>query len=229
MQGPPSIPARRRRIRLAWVVTGGSLAIALGAIAVWAFEPESGCGGGSVEFARIDRMGSAAMAPLLAPGDLVWVHRRAFCRAEPKRGDLAVVAPPRPEPGPLILRVVGLPGDQVELRRGQLFLNGVAVERDWLESAIHTDESGSARQATRFIEGLPGGARYEVRLANLAAADETIPALTVPPDHYFLLGDNRDVAEDSRAFGALARSEIVDRPWRILWSTSWDRVWLPLQ
>ena len=222
MRERPFTSDRRRRLRR-WLL---SLAAAAGltAGAIWAFGPDGGCDGGPAAFDRVERMPSDAMAPTLGRGELLWVNRRAFCRLAPKRGDLAMVAPPHADAEAFVLRIVGLPGDRVELRRGQLFLNGEAVERQWLESAMHTDAAGATRQANRFLERLPGGAGYQVRLADLAAADETTPALTVPPDHYFLLGDNRDLAEDSRAFGALARRDIIARPAFILWSPSWDRV-----
>lgn len=224
-----STRASASRRRLGWVLLALSAVASCVASAMWAFEPGTGCGTGPEEFARIDRVESAAMAPILVEGDFVLVHRRSYCHADPRRGDLAVVASPRHDAGPLILRVVGLPGDRVELRRGQFILNGAPIEHAWLESAIHDDEEGTPRQATRFIEQLPEGPHYEVQLADLAAADETVPPLTVPPGQYFLLGDNRDAAEDSRAFGTLARSAIVDRPWRIVWSESWDRLGRELQ
>ncbi|HUK09375.1 MAG TPA: signal peptidase I [Stellaceae bacterium] len=227
MSEHPSTRADRRASRLAWTAAAVSFAIFVGALGVWALEPGTGCDGGTAEFARIERVRSDAMVPTFLHGDLVFMQRRYYCRVEPKRGDLAMLAPPQGDTRPRILRIVAIPGDQVELSRGQLLLNGAPVERDWLESSI-TDESGEPRHASRFTEELPDGPRYEMQVGELDGAAETMAAQTVPPDHYFVLGDNRDAAADSRSFGTLARSQIVDRPLIILWGESWDRVGIRL-
>ena len=91
-----------------------------------------------------------------------------------------------------IKRVVGLPGDVIEMRNKQLYRNGEPVKEDYIQQ-LYPDVIG--------------------RL------DNTGPT-TVPPDSYFVMGDNRDNSEDSRVWGCVPRAYIHGKAWRIYWS--WD-------
>ena len=133
----------------------------------------------------------------------------------PERGDIAVIKSPR-EHADYIKRVIGLPGDTVQMRGGVLWLNGVAVPKvahgtvDLVESP-NTDCDSSASPATRvvganggtvcrvnvFRETLPGGRSYDIIDLGERPQDNTAPEV-VPEGHIFLMGDNRDNSEDSR-------------------------------
>jgi len=115
--------------------------------------------------------------------------------AEPKRGDVVVFALPRDPSTDYVKRVIGLPGDRIQVIGGLLHINGVAVKRERVSNFID-DEDGSA--VRRWHETLPNGVSYEVLdLQDDSFLDDT-QEYVVPPGHYFMMGDNRDNSLDSR-------------------------------
>src|SRR5215467_5015227 len=114
---------------------------------------------------------------------------------EPKRGDVVVFALPRDPSTDYVKRVIGLPGDRIQVIGGLLHINGVAVKRERVSNFID-DEDGSA--VRRWHETLPNGVSYEVLdLQDDSFLDDT-QEYVVPPGHYFMMGDNRDNSLDSR-------------------------------
>lgn len=165
---------------------------------------------------------SGSMEPTLLVGDRVLVNRLAFEAklpfsdlvllplGEPRRGDVVVFAPPGGRGDDLVKRIIGLPGETVELRAKRVYINGLALLDPW--------------------------GRYSARPA---PADDFGP-VTVPPGHYFMLGDNRDNSYDSRLWnqgrgGFVPRQDFRGRAWVVLWSWGqatwpprWDRLAQPL-
>jgi signal peptidase I len=167
---------------------------------------------------------------------------------EPKRGDIVVFRyPGRDEDW--VKRLIGLPGDRVQMRGGQLYLNGAAVPKvriaDWLMPVTANSPCRYAgRMAApvvqdgqrfcrypRYRETLPGGRSYEVLDQYEGAADYT-SVYTVPPDHYFMMGDNRDDSADSRftlnerGVGLLPRDYVIGRALITFFSTDGSAEWL---
>jgi signal peptidase I len=161
---------------------------------------------------------SASMRPTLVVGDYVFVSKftygysrysfpfsaqlpsgRIFAR-EPAPGDVVVFRVPK-DAVDYVKRVVGLPGDRIQMKQGALFINGVAVRREQLaDSEAQQDACGSGAQGhvKRWRETLPNGASYET----LDCVDESpldnTDVYTVPAGSFFALGDNRDNSSDSR-------------------------------
>ena len=189
---------------------------------------------------------SESMMPRLLVGDYVLVakwpygwsrfslpwappspHGRLFGRA-PARGDVVVFRAPPLDREDYIKRLIGLPGDRIQMRHGVLWLNGVAVPKRRITDfsvpiAANTECSSipdvqvpygvgadaEGHPACRFPlyrETLPGGVSYDVIDQGETPQDDT-PVLTVPAGHYFLMGDNRDMSADSR-FAAMAGAGI---------------------
>jgi signal peptidase I len=120
----------------------------------------------------------------------------------PERGDVAVFRLPKDDSIDYIKRVIGLPGDHIQMIDGLLHINGVPVKRERVGDFID-DEDGANARVRRWRETLPNGVSYEsLDLLDSGSLDNT-EEYVVPPDHYFMMGDNRDNSLDSRVPSAV--------------------------
>ena len=155
------------------------------------------------------QISNEAMVPAFLPGDHVIAHRAAYHAAEPQRGDVVVYRYPD-EKGTLFLhRVIGVPGDRIEVRHQVVSVNDGALTEPYVQ---HTDPS------------MAGNVR------------DNLGPITVPPDAYFVLGDNREESLDSRFLGPIGKEHILGQAVFIYWSVDpssrtprWDRLNQPVQ
>jgi signal peptidase I len=136
------------------------------------------------------------------PGDLVPVEGRIW-EGEPKRGDVIVFRPPGDPETDFIKRLIGMPGDRVQMREGRLYINDVMVERQRIEDYQDPDRPGS-KPSRQYMETLPGGVTHRI----IESDEDTGPmddtaVFVVPAGHYFMMGDNRDGSADSRELSSL--------------------------
>lgn len=165
---------------------------------------------------------SAGMVPTLHVGEYLFANMWAFDEEEPARGDVVVFALPRDFSTIYVQRVIGLPGEKVQITKGILHIDGQAVP---------TVDAGtyelSGKQGRLKRETLPNG----VSVTTLDMTDNSFydntPVYQVPQWHYFMLGDNRDNSSDSRALsqvGYIPRANVIGRMARIYWSPDASRI-----
>ena len=146
-------------------------------------------------------------------------------KGEPKRGDVAVFKLPRDNSTDYIKRVIGMPGDEIRVQRGILYINGKAVPRKRVADFVTREDDGPPRPIPRYEETLPNGVKYYVLDAEPAGMFDNVGPYKVPAGHYFMMGDNRDNSTDSRALwgvGYVPYENFVGRAEIIFFSTPSD-------
>lgn len=120
----------------------------------------------------------------------------------PERGDMAVFRPV-PQSDNYVKRVIGLPGDQIQMIEGRLHINGEQLAREEVGTREDRDSSGTNIPVTVYRETLPNGMSYEIQEVSDTTQFDNTAVYTVPPGHYFMMGDNRDRSLDSRALSSV--------------------------
>ena len=163
--------------------------------------------------------------------------------SRPERGDVAVFKLPADNSTDFIKRVIGLPGDKIQMIDGVLHINGEAVPKQRIDDFVDTDRSGKEIRIPRFVETLPNGVSYEVLDADPDGFWDNTRVYEVPAGHYFMMGDNRDNSSDSRVlsyvgyvpyenfvgrasiiFFSIREEAPVWQVWRWPWDVRWNRI-----
>jgi signal peptidase I len=209
---------------------------------------------------------SSSMVPSLLIGDYLFVSKYSYgysrhsmpfspplfdgriLERTPQRGDVAVFKLPSNPSVDYIKRVIGLPGDRVQVREGILHINGQPVGRKQVEDYVERTLLGATIRSPQYDETLPGGRVHRV----IEAAGDKGPAdnteeFVVPAGHYFMMGDNRDNSKDSRylqdvgyvpAENLVGRAEILFfstdgsaalwEVWKWPWAIRFERLFRPI-
>jgi signal peptidase I len=196
---------------------------------------------------------SGSMIPTLLIGDFVFVSKFSYGYSHfsmpfsppifsgrifgsyPHRGDVVVFRNTRDTSQDWIKRVIGLPGDHIQVRQGQLYINGTEVPREPLGDYETTDGGGTHLLAQEYRETLPNGVKHDI----LKFSDERNPSTgdvdanntdeyVVPDGHLFMMGDNRDNSEDSRfmsQLGFVPLENVIGRAQFIFFSFDAEYPW----
>jgi signal peptidase I len=204
---------------------------------------------------------SSSMVPTLLIGDFLFVSKYSYGYGsigtfwgatpfkgrigghEPARGDVVVFKTPRDNSTDYIKRLIGLPGDSIQMQHGILYVNGVPVERDRLEKPLDDEDGPLANLiSVDYLEHLPGGVTHIIRKQGDDNALDNTNVFVVPAHHYFFMGDNRDNSQDSRTsmVGFVPEENLVGKAeflffslqpdarfwqfWRWPWTVRWRRL-----
>jgi signal peptidase I len=178
------------------------------------------------------------MKPTILEGDRVFVNKLAYdlkipfttrhlaAWSNPQRGDVVVFFSPH-DGTRLVKRVVGVPGDTIELRNNRLILNGQPVEYQPLAEERLRDVAVTDRASQVFAVEQIAGRQHAVAAIPSAPALRNFGPYQVPAGHYFMMGDNRDNSFDSRFYGPVERSRIVGQATAVALSFDRQNYWVP--
>jgi signal peptidase I len=157
---------------------------------------------------------SGSMKPTLLVGDFILVNKLVYRFSEPQRGDIVVFKYPIDPNIDFIKRIIALPGEEVEVRNNQVFINGKPLP---LIEVGRGEDNG--KRTVIYEEVLPEGKKHKVQFyEDFLFSKRDFGPVVVPPNHYFVMGDNRDNSEDSRYWGFLPRENIVGKAFVIYFS-----------
>ena len=166
---------------------------------------------------------SGSMIPTLLIGDYLFVNKFSYgysrhsfpfgppifkgrvLEGQPKRGDVVVFFNPKHDNLDYIKRLVGMPGDRVQVKDGVLHINDQAVVLEKIDDYHTTGKDGHLLVIPQYTETLPGGVKHRILKSapfGEGRLDNT-EVFTVPEGHYFMMGDNRDNSSDSRVMSAV--------------------------
>ena len=212
---------------------------------------------------------SGSLVPTLLVGDYLFVSKYAYgyshfslpsfldlvpeampgriFASQPKRGDIIVFKLPSDNSTDYIKRLIGLPGDTIQVAHGRLIINGQVLPRQQIAPYATINHFGKPEEAPQYIETLPNGVKHRIiQIDGDEGTFDNTKVYTVPPGHYFMMGDNRDNSSDSRLAGdeggvgyvpfvnLIGRAEIIffsisgETPaweiWRWPWDVRWSRI-----
>ncbi len=156
--------------------------------------------------------------PLFSLPPLPFDDGRLFGRL-PERGDIVLLHHPKTGET-LVKRVIGLPGDRIQLRRGRLVINGVTAPRRFVRSYAYRQYEGPPVAVDEYDETLPGGRTHPIVMQSDDRPQENTGVYAVPSGHFFVMGDNRDNSADSRfdSLGYIPVENLIGRSRAILYS-----------
>ncbi len=147
---------------------------------------------------------------------------------KPQRGDIIVFRPANDPSIDFIKRLIGLPGDRIQMRGGRLYLNGALITQRRIEDFLDEQPVGGVVPIKRYIETLPNGVSYEVLDEFEGAQADDTKEFVVPEGNYFFMGDNRDNSSDSRlTVGYVPEENLIGKAEVIFFSnkSKFLRIW----
>ncbi len=184
---------------------------------------------------------SGSMKPTLLVGDYLFVSKTSYGYSQysfpfgiaefegriwqdtPKRGDVAVFKLPTDTSTDYIKRVIGIPGDKIQVIGGKLYINGKKVNRELVGYKQIEERNGKTKRVAEYIETLPNGVMHTIYEEDDIHPLDNTPEYIVPEGHYFMMGDNRDNSRDSRVqdhVGFVPLDNFVGRAEFIFFSTN---------
>lgn len=186
-------------------------------------------------FADWNDVPTGSMKPTILEGDRIFVNKLAYDLkvpftnwrlvewSEPQRGEIVILFSPK-DGTRLVKRIVGVPGDRIELRNNRLAVNGSVLEYDYGGAGDALDDDVPSHV---ILEEHLGDHEHTIAVTAGLTAPRLFGPVTVPADSFIVMGDNRDNSADSRVFGFVPRDRIVGRSSRVLISLNPKNYYLP--
>lgn len=192
------------------------------------------------------RVPTGSLEPTVIPGDLIFVtqynyglklplwEKTLIPIGEPQRGQIALFRWPVNPKLTFVKRVIGVPGDHISYTNKVFTINGKKMEQHYVGTFEEVLSGGKTQTVKRYAENLEGTKHYILINPNVPAQD--FKDLLVPPNSYFMIGDNRDDSDDSRSWGFVPKQDFIGRalfvwfniqfdPFKLRWNRIGDKLY----